>query len=74
MEEEFFHSFPGFLSNAIAVCHPVTQVSVTHVGCVVFDDEWLYSFPTLPEDTVCRWNRHIERVMNFSFVLPTDSP
>lgn len=32
MEEEFFHPFPGFLANAVAVCHPVTQVSINHMG------------------------------------------
>jgi hypothetical protein len=47
MEEEFLHLFPGFLAYAVAVHHCVTQVSITHMGCIFFDDERLHSVPTI---------------------------
>jgi hypothetical protein len=74
MEEEFFfHQFPGFLANAAVVCHPITQVNITHTGCIVFNDQRLHSFPTFPEVTFRRWNVNITKAINFSFVLPTHS-
>lgn len=66
MKEKFSHPFPGFLSYAIAVCHPVTRVNIAHAGCIVFDDLRLHSFPTF-----CRWNVHIRIDINFWSVLPT---
>jgi hypothetical protein len=35
MEKEFFHpvAFP------VAICHHITQVNVTHIGCIVFNDQ-----------------------------------
>jgi predicted TIM-barrel fold metal-dependent hydrolase len=49
MEQEFFSSFPGSLANAVAVHHPNTQVNITHIGCLVFDEQKLSSFPTCLE-------------------------
>jgi hypothetical protein len=69
--EDFFHSFPGFLANAVAVRHPITQVNITHTGCILFND---HRFPAFLEVTFCRCNVHIREDINFSFVLPTQSP
>jgi hypothetical protein len=44
--EEFFRPFPGVLPSAVAVRNPITQVNVTSMGCAVFDDQRLHSFPT----------------------------
>jgi hypothetical protein len=66
-----FHPFPGFLANAIAVCHPITQVNINHVGCIVIDNQRLHSFPAFPEVTFCRSNVHIRKGINFLFVPPT---
>jgi hypothetical protein len=41
-----FRPFPGVLADAVAVRHPTTQVNVTHMGCIVFDDQTLHSFLT----------------------------
>lgn len=37
MEEELFNLFPGSLAHAVAIHHPVTEVSVTHMACIIFD-------------------------------------
>jgi hypothetical protein len=44
------------------------------LGCIVFDDQRLHSFPTIFEVTFHWWNVHIRKYINFSFVLPTHSP
>jgi hypothetical protein len=50
MEEEFFHTFLGFLVNTAVVRHPITQGNVPHTGCIVFNDERLHGFPTFSLD------------------------
>jgi hypothetical protein len=39
MVEEFFHPVACFVAIAVAVCHPITQVNIAHIGCIVFNDQ-----------------------------------
>jgi hypothetical protein len=33
-----FRPFQDFIATAVAVHHPITQVNITHMGCIAFDD------------------------------------
>jgi hypothetical protein len=59
MGEMAFSPFPGHLADAVAVCHSVTQINVTHMGFTIFNDHRLHSFPNFLEVTFQRGNGHI---------------
>jgi hypothetical protein len=69
-----FCPFQGFVANAVTFRHPITQINVTNMGCVNFDDQRLHSLPIFLEVTFFRWNVHLKKVINFSLAPPTHSP